>query len=199
MNSSPSHSSETKAQVFTIKNMNGLQMAVTNLGGKVMSMMIPDKHGKLDDIVLGYDTPEEYINGSLYFGAIIGRVGNRIANGKFSLDGKEYQLPVNNGVNHLHGGPNGFHNVHWNVSPVTINDNEALRLEYTSADGECGYPGKLNIVVTYILTTHNEWIVEYSATADKATPINLTHHNYFNLAGAGNADILQHLLMINAD
>jgi aldose 1-epimerase len=199
MNSSNPHSPKTKAQIFTIKNINGLQMTVTNLGGKVMSMIIPDRHEKLDDIVLGYDTPEEYINGSLYFGAIIGRVGNRIGRGKFSLDGKEYQLSIDNGAHHLHGGPNGFHNAHWNINPLTIDGNEALALEYTSVDGECGYPGNLTLTVTYILTNNNEWIVEYSATTDQATPVNLTHHNYFNLAGVGNTDILKHLLMINGD
>jgi aldose 1-epimerase len=188
-----------KTQVFTLRNKNGLMMTVTNLGGKVMSLMVPDKNGKPGDIILGYDTPEEYVNGSLYFGAIIGRVGNRIAKGRFSLDGKEYQLPINNGVNHLHGGPNGFHNVCWNITPLTINGNEALKLEYTSVDGEEGYPGNLKVNVTYTLTNTNEWIIEYEATTDKPTPVNLTHHNYFNLAGEGNGDILQHYLTINGD
>ncbi len=197
MDSSQTHSSKT--EVFTLRNKNGLMMTVTNLGGKIMSLMVPDKNGKLGDIVLGYDTPEEYVNGSLYFGAIIGRVGNRIAKGKFSLDGKEYQLPINNGVNHLHGGPNGFHNVYWTITPLTIDGNEALKLEYTSVDGEEGYPGKLNVCVIYTLTNNNEWIIEYEATTDKPTPVNLTHHNYFNLAGEGNGDILQHSLMINSD
>ncbi len=197
MDSFQTHS--LKTQVFTLRNKNGLVMTVTSLGGKVMSLMVPDKNGKLGDIILGYDTPEEYINGSLYFGAIIGRIGNRIAKGKFSLDGKEYQLPINNGVNHLHGGPNGFHNVYWNITPLNINGNEALKLEYTSVDGEEGYPGKLNVKVIYTLTNNNEWIIEYEATTDKTTPVNLTHHNYFNLAGEGNGDILEHSLMINGD
>ncbi len=192
-------SAQTKAQVFTLKNKNGLVITVTNLGGKVMSLLVPDKNGKLEDIILGYDTPEEYVNGSLYFGAIIGRVGNRIRKGKFVLDGSEYQLPINNGENHLHGGPNGFHNVYWKITPHTINGDEALQLEYTSADGEAGYPGKLNVRVTYILTSNNEWTIEYEATTDKPTPINLTQHNFYNLSGEGNGDILQHHLMINGE
>lgn len=199
MDSFQTDSAKTKAQVFTLKNKNGLMMTVTNLGGKVMSLIVPDKNGKLDDIILGYDTPEEYVKGSLYFGAIIGRVGNRIGKGKFSLDGQEYQLPINNGENHLHGGPNGFHNVYWNINPLTIDGNEALKLEYTSADGEEGYPGKLTVSVIYTLTNNNEWIIEYEASTDKPTPVNLTQHNFYNLAGEGNGDILQHQLMIRGD
>jgi aldose 1-epimerase len=193
------HSAQNNSQIFTLRNKNGLQMTVTNLGGKVMSLLVPDKNGKLGDIILGYDTPQEYVNGSAYFGAIIGRVGNRISKGKFTLDGTEYVLPINNGENHLHGGPDGFHNVYWNIKPITIDGREALQLEYTSEDRETGYPGKLNVIVTYILTDNNEWIVEYEATTDKPTPVNLTQHNFYNLAGEGNGDILNHHLMINGD
>ncbi len=174
-------------------------MTITNFGGKVMSMLIPDRNGKLNDIILGYGTPEEYINGSPYFGALIGRVGNRIAKGKFSLNGNTHQLPINNGENHLHGGPNGFHNVYWDATPLSINGNEALQLEYTSKNGEQGYPGNLKVIVKYILTNENDWIVEYEATTDQSTPINLTQHNYYNLAGEGNGDILNHRLAIHAD
>ncbi len=192
-------SSQTKTQVFTLKNKNGLSMSITNLGGKVMSFFVPDKNGKLADIILGFDTPDEYINGAPWFGALIGRCGNRIAKGKFSLDGKEYQLPINNGENHLHGGPNGFHNVYWNITPLTINGNESLRLEYSSEDGEGGYPGKLEVVVIYTLTNNNEWIIEYEASTNKPTPVNLTQHNFYNLAGEGNGDILHHLLTIHGN
>ncbi len=174
-------------------------MTVTNFGGKIMSMLVPDKNGKFDDIILGYGTPEEYIHGAPYFGALIGRVGNRIAKGKFSLNGKLFPLVVNNRDNHLHGGPNGFHNVYWDAIPLLIDGNEALQLQYVSKDGEEGYPGNLKIIVTYILTNENEWIVEYEATTDQDTPVNLTQHNFYNLAGEGNGDILKHALTIHAD
>jgi aldose 1-epimerase len=183
--------------VYTLANKNGLTMHVTNWGGRIMSLMVPDKKGILGDIVLGYDSAEQYLNGNPYFGALIGRVGNRIAKGKFSFEGKEYNLAINNGVNALHGGPRGFHNVYWEAIP-SISTN-ALELHYLSKDGEEGYPGNLDVKVTYTLTDKNELMIDYAATTDKTTIVNLTHHSFFNLAGDGVGDILKHEIMIPSD
>lgn len=184
-------------QVHTIENRQGLKMQVTNLGAKVMKLMVPDQNGELVDVVLGFDTPEEFAASSeSYFGATIGRYGNRIANAKFELDGNTYTLAANNGPNSLHGGPGGFHNVIWEVVEVT--DNQIV-FSYLSEDGEEGFPGNLKVTMTYILTEDNEFKITYEATTDKATVVNLTHHSFFNLSGAGNGDILDHVLMLNAD
>lgn len=184
-------------QVHTIENRQGLKMQVTNLGAKVMKLMVPDQNGELVDIVLGFDTPEEFAASSeSYFGATIGRYGNRIANAKFELDGNTYTLAANNGPNSLHGGPGGFHNVIWEVVEVT--DNQIV-FSYLSEDGEEGFPGNLKVTMTYTLTEDNEFKITYEATTDKATVVNLTHHSFFNLSGAGNGDILDHVLMLNAD
>ena len=153
----------------------------------------------MGDVVLGYDTLDDYIKANPYFGALIGRYGNRIANGKFSLDGTEYTLAQNNGPNSLHGGTKGFDKVVWDANPVDTPDGPALELTYLSPDGEEGYPGNLSVKVVYTLTNNNELKVDYTATTDKDTVVNLTHHSYFNLAGAGNGDILGHELTINAD
>jgi aldose 1-epimerase len=183
--------------VYTLANKNGLTMRVTNLGGRIMSLMVPDKKGNLADIVLGYDSVDQYRNGNPYFGALIGRVGNRIARGKFTLEGKEYSLSINNGVNSLHGGPRGFHNVYWQVMvPPSTN---ILELHYLSKDQEEGFPGNLDVKVTYTLTDTNELMIYYFATADKTTVVNLTHHSFFNLAGEGGGDILNHEIMIQSD
>jgi aldose 1-epimerase len=187
------------AMVHELKNKNGLKMRVIPLGGRIVSLEVPDKNGMMADVVLGYDTLDRYHNGNPYFGAMIGRYGNRIAKGKFTLDGQEYQLAVNNGENALHGGPGGFHNVMWEMKPVTNSEGEALEMSYLSKDGEEGYPGNLSVKVTYTLSEKNEVIIDYEATVDKATVLNLTHHSFFNLAGAGNGDILKHVLTINAD
>lgn len=173
-------------------------MTVTNFGGKVMTLNVPDRHGVPADIVLGFNTPEEYIKGNPYFGAIIGRCGNRIAQGRFTMDGNTYQLPVNNGPNHLHGGPVGFQNSVWEVVPTTVNGDEALQLTYTSPAGEAGYPGTVTAKVLYVLTRDNELVIEYSAVTDAPTLVNLTHHNFYNLAGADAGSIVNHSLMIFA-
>lgn len=180
----------------TLKNKNGLVAVITPFGGKVISLWVPDKTGKLGDVVLGYDLADEYIKGNPYFGALIGRYGNRIAKGKFSLDGKEYQLATNNGANALHGGPHGFHNLLWQKKNSTPNQ---LVLTYLSKDGDEGYPGNLNAQVTYTLTDDNELMIDYEAVTDAPTIVNLTHHSFFNLAGEGNGDILNHMMTINGD
>ena len=181
---------------YELTNSHGMKMVVTNFGGRVVSLFVPDKNGKLEDVVLGYDSLKEYLNENPYFGALIGRYGNRIAKGKFSLNGKEYHLPVNNGENSLHGGPIGFHNVYWEVTDVNKN---FLSMTYHSKDGEAGYPGNLDVTVSYTLTETNEFAIDYEAKTDQETVVNLTHHSYFNLAGAGNGDILNHELTIYAD
>ena len=193
---SPATSQVDSLKSYTLTNTNGIKMEVTNFGGRIVSLFVPDKIGKMGDVVLGYDSLKQYLTGNLYFGAMIGRYGNRIAKGKFSLNGKSYQLPLNNGENSLHGGPIGFHNAYWNI---TLINNTSLRMTYRSKDGEAGYPGNLDVIVTYTLSDKNELVIDYEATTDQETIVNLTHHSYFNLAGAGNGDILNHELTINAE
>jgi aldose 1-epimerase len=183
--------------IDTLINKNGMMATITPFGGKLISLMVPDRNGNLGDVVLGYDSAAQYVNGNPYFGAMIGRYGNRIAKGKFKLDGKEYQLKTNNGVNALHGGPGGFHNVNWRL--VKSESKNKAELDYISNDGEEGYPGTLKVRVTYSLNDNNELVIEYEATTDQATVINLTHHSFFNLAGAGTGTILDHSLYINAE
>ena len=183
--------------LYTLTNKNGMRVKITNYGAIVVSIETPDKAGKLGDITLGYDNLAGYLEKTPYFGAIVGRYGNRIAKGKFTLDGVEYQLATNDGENHLHGGVKGFDKVVWMPSEVKAKDNVGLRLMYVSKDGEEGYPGTLFVSVTYTLTNDNELKINYSAFTDKTTIINLTSHNYFNLAGDG--DILGHELMLVAD
>ena len=186
-------------RLYKLTNGKGLKAAVMTYGAIVVSLEVPDKNGKLDDIVLGYDNLQEYIKNSPYFGAIVGRYGNRIAKGRFTLDGVEYnKLAINNGENHLHGGLKGFDKVVWDDEPVWRPNGVGVKLRYLSKDGEEGYPGNLQAAVTYILTNANELRIEYEATTDKATPVNLTHHGYFNLTG-GERDILGHVLALNAD
>lgn len=184
-------------QTWDFINDNGMSMRVTNYGGRILSLIVPDKNGNAVDVVLGYDSLKDYLSDKSYLGALIGRYGNRIANGKFTLAGKEYTLAKNNGENSLHGGPGGFHNVFWSGEPFQNNDNDALLLEYTSPDGEEGFPGTLKVKVTYTLSDNNELIIDYEATADATTVVNLTQHAYFNLAARG--DILNHQLEIFAD
>lgn len=183
--------------LYTLRNSKGTEMSVMNYGGIIVSLKVADKNGKLDDVVLGYDSLSSYIKSSPYFGALIGRYGNRIAKGKFTLDGTQYTLPVNNGENSLHGGTTGFDKVYWNIEVPA--DSSSLNLSYTSADGEMGYPGKLDVKVTYTLTDNNEVKIDYNATTDKKTVVNLTQHSYFNLTGNPAQDILGHQLMIAAD
>ena len=184
---------------YTLKNTRGIELRVLDYGGTIVSLKAPNALGRLDDIVLGFGSPEAYVRSSPYFGAIIGRYGNRIARGRFTLDGRTYALATNNGLNHLHGGVKGFDKVVWDVTPFERQDSTGLVLRYTSPDGEEGYPGTLRVTVTYTLTETNELIFDYEATTDRATPINLTQHTYFNLAGEGDGDVLGHVLTLNAD
>ena len=188
-------------KLYTFKNKSGMQVKITNYGAIVTAILVPDRDGKLGDITLGYNRVEDYINAvdKPYFGAIVGRYGNRIANGEFTIDGETYSLATNNGPNHLHGGVIGFDKVVWDAQLVGGEGWSGLELSYLAKDKEEGYPGNLSIKVTYKLTDANELIVDYLATTDKATPINLTQHSYFNLKGEGQGDILDHELMINAD
>ncbi len=187
------------AELFTLTNANGIEVRVTNYGGIITSLKTPDRSGRFDDIVLGYDSLSGYLHDSPYFGAIVGRYGNRIGRGRFTLDGTTYHLAVNNGPNSLHGGLRGFDKVVWNAKPFRNEGGVGVALDYTSADMEEGYPGTLRAQVTYTLTDDNRLIVDYQATSDKPTPVNLTQHTYWNLAGDGSRDILAHELTINAD
>jgi aldose 1-epimerase len=184
-------------EIYTLTNSRGSEAKIITYGGIVVSLKVPDKQGKLGDVVLGFDTLADYENHSPYFGALIGRYGNRIAKGKFMLDGHEYKLATNNGENHLHGGVKGFDKVVWTAKPSTDKHGANLELTYLSVDGEEGHPGNLNVQVVYTLTEDNKLQIVYSATTDKPTVVNLTHHSYFNLAGAG--DVLDHRLTLNAD
>ena len=185
--------------LFTMRNKNGVEMNVMNYGGIIVSLKVPDKNGVVEDVTLGYDSLKDYVKASPFFGALIGRYGNRIAKGKFTLDGKQHTLAANNGVNHLHGGPKGFDKVFWNIQDASDSIEAKLKLTYQSKDGEEGYPGNLNVEVMYSLTNENEVKIEYKATTDKKTVINLTQHAYFNLSGNARRDILGHQLTIHAD
>jgi aldose 1-epimerase len=192
----------TEVQLYTLRNENGMQVKITNYGGIVTSLLTPDKDGKPGDVVLGFDSvagyqSDAYLKSGPYFGALIGRYGNRIAKGQFTLDGKTYTLAKNNGENHLHGGIKGFDKVVWQAEEVP--GQQALKLTYVSKDGEEGYPGTLTTHVTYTLTPDNELRIDYEATTDKATPVNLTNHSYFNLAAGQAEDALGHILTLNAD
>jgi len=186
-------------ELYTLTNRRGVEAKIITYGGAVVSLRVPDRNGKLEDVVLGYDHLDDYLKGTSYFGALIGRYGNRIGNGRFTLNGIEYKLAANNGANHLHGGPKGFDKVVWNGRPLEVKNGVALALTHLSRDGEEGYPGNLSVTVTYTLTDNNELKIEYSATTDKDTIVNLTHHSYFNLAGQASGDILKHQLLIDAD
>jgi aldose 1-epimerase len=186
--------------LYTLRNIHGVEAKITNYGGIVVSLKVPDRNGKFDDVVLGFKDLADYLKPGPYFGALIGRYGNRIAKGRFTLNGVEYKLAVNNGENHLHGGIKGFDKVIWAGNKLMGKaEGPALVLDYISNDGEEGYPGNLNVRVVYTLTNKNELKIEYSATTDKDTVTNLTHHSYFNLAGEGNGDILNTRVTINAD
>ena len=182
----------TTPQLFTLRNANGMEAVITNFGGKVVRLTAPDRDGNFADVVLGYDSVSQYPGGNPYFGALIGRYGNRIANGRFSIGPDTFQLAQNNGPNGLHGGPGGFHNVLWEATPGTISGSDALTLKYVSADGEEGYPGQLTATVVYMLNDQNELVINYDAVTTKPTVVNLTHHSFFNLKGEGNGDILGH-------
>ncbi len=186
-----------QVELFTLTNENGVEMSVTNYGGRIVSLIVPDQSGKLDDIVLGYDNIDDYLNGNeQYFGATIGRYGNRVAKGAFTLDNLQYKLPINNPPNSLHGGTKGFSSKVWNA--VQKGKSE-LELTLISPDMDEGYPGELKVMLKYQLTEKNEVCIFYSAKTSKSTIINLTNHTYFNLHGAGNSDILDHKLYLNAN
>lgn len=184
--------------LYTLINANGMTVKITNYGGIVTSLTVPDKNGTFEDVVLGFDTLDTYLKGHPYFGAIVGRYGNRVAKGTFTLQGIEYTLAKNNGENHLHGGIKGFDKVVWKAVEIKKKNEIGIKLSYLSKDGEEGYPGNLSVKVIYTLTKNNELRIEYEAETDKATPVNLTHHSYFNLKGGGSGDILGHLLTIHA-
>jgi len=186
----------TEVSLYTLVNRSGITMKVTNYGGIITSLLVPDKKGNTADVVLGYDSLAGYLKETPYFGALIGRYCNRIAKGKFTLDGKEYILAQNNGTNHLHGGVKGFDKVVWKAEDFVTDSAVGLKLHYLSKDGEEGYPGNLDVTVTYTLSDDNTLAFDYTATADQATPVNLTQHCYFNLAGGGN--IKSHQLIITA-
>ena len=182
--------------LYVLKNKNGAEACITNYGGRLVSVMVPDKNGKMTDVVLGYDNIGQYVQSDGNYGALIGRYGNRINQGKFTLDDIEYTLPQNNGAHCLHGGPQGYHARMWDAKQ--LND-QALELTYLSKDGEAGFPGNLDIKVTYTLTDDNAVGIKYEATTDKTTVVNLTNHSYFNLSGVPGSDVLDQLVMINAD
>ena len=180
----------TPVQIYTLRNSQGAEARISSYGGLVISLKVPDRNGKLGDVTLGYDKLSDYIKDTPYFGALIGRYGNRIARGKFSLDGHQYSLATNNYPNALHGGKVGFDKVVWTATPLPSVSAPGLKLHYVSKDGEEGYPGTLDVTAVYTLTDDNALKLEFTATTDKATVVNLTHHSYFNLAGKG--DILGH-------
>lgn len=188
-----------KVDIYTLKNANQVEIRITNYGGIVTSIRLPDRDGQFDDVALGYDNLQDYVDNNPYFGCIVGRYGNRIGNAKFTLGEKEYTLAKNDGENSLHGGIKGFDKVLWDAEPVVGEGKQSLKLTYLSKDGEEGFPGNLNITVTYTLTDDNSFIIDYLATTDQRTIVNLTNHTYWNLAGEGSGDILKHELMLNAD
>ena len=187
----------TEVSIFTLRNAKGTEARISNYGGLLVSLKVPDRNGNLGDVVLGYDNLADYIKETPYFGALIGRYGNRIARGKFTLDGHEYTLATNNYPNALHGGVKGFDKVVWHPQMTASSDGPSLKLTYLSKDGEEGYPGNLSVTVVYTLLDDNALRVDYTATTDKDTVLNLTQHSYFNLAGKG--DILGHVVMMPAD
>lgn len=190
------------ARLYTLENANGFRAEISDFGGTVVRIIAPDRHGRSSDVVLGFDSVERYESDSPYFGGIIGRFGNRIADGQFMLDGAVIKLPCNNTPNgipcHLHGGVVGFDKVMWSATAKMTSEGPALRLVYASTHGEEGYPGNVGVTVTYTVTAENALRIEYHATTDRPTPVNLTNHSYFNLRGEGNGTILEHQLSVNA-
>jgi aldose 1-epimerase len=188
-----------EVDLYTLTNNNGLLAKITNYGAIVVDLVVPDKAGKLGDIAFGYDNLADYVKKTPYFGATVGRVGNRIENAKFDLEGKTYKLAANNGTNHLHGGTKGWDKVVWDATPLEAPRGPALKLTYVSKDGEEGYPGTVTATTTYTLTNDNELAVEMIATTDKTTIVNMVHHTYFNLRGDTEGDIKDHVLTLFAD
>lgn len=186
-------------EVYTLTNARGMQVRAITYGAIIQAIRVPDRSGRLADVTLGYDSLPGYLGDSPYFGAVVGRYANRIARGRFTLEGRTYRLATNNGPNSLHGGVKGFDKVLWRARSFQRGDSVGVTFERTSPDGDEGYPGTLRVSVTYALTPANELVVDYTATTDQPTPVNLSQHSYFNLAGEGSGDILKHLLTINAD
>lgn len=184
---------------YTLTNANGMRAKIMTLGATLTSVEVPDRDGKLQNVTLSLDRVEEYVAGHPCFGSICGRYANRIAKGKFTLEGQEYTLAVNNGPNHLHGGIRGFHKVVWTAGPASAENGVGVTFTYQSRDGEEGYPGNLTVKAIYRLTNDDELTMEYVAVTDKATPVNLTNHAYWNLSGGGSGDVLDHELLLNAD
>lgn len=185
-----------KTALYVLKNKD-IQVAITNYGGRIVGLIVPDKNGKPTDVVIGFNGVNDYQQANeVFYGPLIGRYGNRIAKGQFTLNGKAYKLATNNGVNHLHGGPTGFHTRVWDAKQI---DDKTLELSYVSKDGEEGYPGNLTVKVIYSLTDNNGLQIDYTATTDQDTPVNLTNHAFFNLNGEGSGTVNNHLLMLNAD
>ncbi|WP_245686061.1 aldose epimerase family protein [Terasakiispira papahanaumokuakeensis] len=193
-----------QVEIYQLTNAQAIELHITHYGGTIVSLKTPDHSGHLDDIVLGFDTLSAYLSKAYqqvnpYFGALIGRYGNRIDHGRFTLNGQAYTLATNDGTHHLHGGDQGFDRVLWQAQPFSHDTASGVVLRYTSPDGEEGYPGTLDVEVTYTLTDQNELIIDYWAKTDQPTPVNLTQHSYFNLEGAGQRSILDHHLMLNAE
>ncbi|MGB5633604.1 MAG: aldose epimerase family protein, partial [Waterburya sp.] len=190
-----------KVELYTLTNTNGLVAKITNYGAIVTELHLPDNKGKLDDVVLGFDSLDDYLvaNRHLYFGAVVGRVANRIKDARFTLDGQQYSLAANANPHHIHGGNQGFDKVVWSAEPINSSQGQALKLTYLSPDGEEGYPGNLAVTAIYTLTNDNELKLEMTATTDKLTPVNLVNHSYWNLAGHAQGNILGQYLIINAD
>ena len=186
------------ADLYTLTNKNGMQVAITNYGGAIVSVIAPDKSGKPGDVVLGYDTLDGCVSDKNFFGALIGRYGNRIGNAQFKIDSTTYTLAKNNGENSLHGGLKGFNKALWDAKDISRGGEASLELKYTSKDGEEGFPGNLSVTVVYTLTSKNELKIDYSASTDKKTVVNLTNHSYFNLSGPGSGEIGKSVLTVNA-
>jgi aldose 1-epimerase len=187
-----------EAHLYTLANKNGMEVAISDYGATIVSIKVPDRKGNFADVALGYDSPKGYATGDSYFGGTIGRYGNRIAHGQFTLDGHTYNLAKNNGENSLHGGAAPFNKAMWTATEIPAAGDAALRCTYISKDGEGGYPGNLSVRVTFTLTEKNELKIEYFATTDKDTVLNLTNHSYFNLAGEGSGDVLAQVMQLHA-
>jgi len=185
--------------LYALRNSNGIEAAITNYGGRLVTLRTPDRHERFEDIVLGFDNLDGYLAKNPYFGATVGRYANRIANAEFTLGSKTYRLAKNDGPNSLHGGIKGFDKVAWNAAEAAADDGAAVELTYLSRDGEDGYPGNLNVKVRYTITDKNELKIDYQATSDQTTVLNLTNHSYFNLSGQAAGKILGHVVMIDAD
>jgi len=184
--------------LFTLTNKNDNVLKLTNYGARITWVEVPDREGNKENVTFGFDTFDEMINGDPYFGSVVGRYANRIAKGKFTLDGKEYTLALNNGPNSLHGGPGGWHSVVWDAGIQESTEYPSVKFTYISPDMEEGYPGNMNVEVVYTWTDNNEIVIDYKCTTDKKSVLNITNHAYFNLHGAGNGDILDHMLTVNA-